>query len=306
MKAFLSLFACILFLFTFVPQVFAEEAKPSVRFGLIADIQYADCDPSGKRFYRNSLEKLEACVAFLNKQKVDFTLNLGDTVDRKFDDFGPVLERLKALDNAIYHVTGNHDYSGVKDNQLLYKKLSMPAEYYSFEKKGWVFVMLNTNEVASYSNVAGTTMEEELKKMKEDIKAAKATNDVPWNGGISSKQLKWLEKLLADSRKKGHKVLIFSHHPLYSGSKGSPLDRDTALNSPKILELVDKYTCVKALFSGHHHAGGFGIYKDVPSVTSQGMLETEKENSFGIVELYDDKIEIRGEGRLPSRTLKTR
>lgn len=49
----------------------------------------------------------------------------------------------------------------------------MPSEYYSFKKGDWVFIMLNTNEIASYANIAGTPKENEWNRMQEQIKQIK-------------------------------------------------------------------------------------------------------------------------------------
>ena len=57
-------------------RMFSQDTSPLIRFGLIADIQYGDCDTHGDRYYRNSLEKLTSCIDSLNEQKVQFTINL--------------------------------------------------------------------------------------------------------------------------------------------------------------------------------------------------------------------------------------
>ena len=294
-NSFVTFFMCLFFS---INNLWGQVDKPLMQFGLIADIQYGDCETAGSRFYRNSLQKVEDCVNYLNAQKVQFTLNLGDMVDRNFEDFDAVLACLGKLDHKLYNITGNHDYKGVKDNEALYKKLNMPSEYYSFKKKNWVFVFLNTNEVASYANVVGTGKEQELNVMLQEIKATGGTQGASYNGGVSAKQLIWLDGLLAKSQKAGERVLIFSHHPLY------PPMAYTALNNLQILDIIGNYSCVKAIFSGHHHSGAFTYFKDIPVVTVEGMIETKDKNSFGVVKLYDDRIVLEGQGRMTSREFK--
>lgn len=271
-----------------------QNEKPLIRFGLFADAQYADCEPNINRYYRKSIPKLEECINDLNREKVQFTINLGDLIDRDFNDFDTLLTCLKRLNHKVYHLTGNHDYKGVTDNNVLYKKLNMPSEYYSFGKKKWVFVFLNTNELAGYANVAGTEKEQELADLRRKIKETGGKQGASWNGGVSAKQLEWLDKLLAKSEKAGKRVLIFAHHPLW------PKSAFTALNNMEILDVIGRYSCVKAIFAGHHHTGGFAYYKEIPVVTAEGMVETD-ENSFGVVNIYKDKIEIVGKGRMTSR-----
>jgi 3',5'-cyclic AMP phosphodiesterase CpdA len=275
----------------------AQEKKPLIQFGIIADIQYADCEPGGTRFYRNSLHKLDDCVNYLNDSKVQFTINLGDVIDRNFADLDSVLVRLKRLKNKVYNTTGNHDYHGITDNRILYDKLDMPSEYYSFKKKNWVFILLNTNEISSYANVMGTEKERELTAMRQQIKSSGGIQGAEWNGGVGKKQLPWLNNQLAKAEKSGDCVLVFTHHPLY------PKTGFTALNNMEILDVIGNYSCVKAVFSGHHHTGSFAYYKNIPVVTVEGLIETENENAFGIIKIYNNKIVLEGNGRMTSRDL---
>lgn len=276
----------------------AQNASPIIRFGVFADTQYADCPAENSRFYRQALQKLDTCIDFFNRQQVQFTLNLGDIVDRKNSDLDTVRHHLSRLNSKIYHITGNHDYKEVTDNSLLYRQLEMPAEYYSFKKHNWVFIMLNTNEVSAYANVAGTEKEQELAEMLEQIKLTGGEQAYRWNGGVSKKQMAWLDNLLKKSESENSNVLIFSHHPLY------PNGEFTALNNMEILQTISKYPCVKAVFSGHHHAGAFGYYKGIPMITHEGMIETEKQNAYSIVELTGDSIFVKGYGRVPSRSFR--
>lgn len=291
----ISCVAIIMSIFFFLENISAQSNPPLIVFGLIADTQYADCTSEGTRFYRNSLNKLCESFDYFNNQKVLFTINLGDIIDRNQKDLDSVLICLRHLNQKIYHITGNHDYKGVTDNDVLYKKLKMPSEYYSFIKKNWVFVFLNTNEIAAYSNVGGTMKEQELLRMQRQIKANKGIQGASWNGGISNRQLQWLDNLLKKSEKKNRNVLIFCHHPLY------PRSQFTALNNMEILETINRYNCVKAIFSGHHHSGAFEYFNHIPCNTVEGMIETPDKNSFGIVKIYKDRIELEGRGRMTSR-----
>lgn len=299
MKYFRTLF--IAFFLGLLPKLspaFAQKnVSPILEFGLFADTQYGNCEPGKTRFYRESLGKLKECVDSLNAREVQFTINLGDIIDRSQEDLTTVLLCLKHLHGKVYHLTGNHDYKGVKDNQQLYHKLGMPSEYYSFEKKNWIFVMLNTNEVAGYSNVKGTPKEKELMDMRNKIKSTGGLQGANWNGGISNLQLAWLDDILKKNQKKKKNVLIFSHHPLY------PKTEFTALNNLEILEVIERYDCVKAIFAGHHHAGEFGYLGNIPVITAEGMIETPDKNAFGIVRIYKDEIVIEGKGRMTSRHL---
>ncbi len=271
----------------------AKAGEPLVRFGVIADIQYCDCDPWYGRHYRASLDKLQRCVEQLNREDVLFTINLGDLIDRDFADMDTVLHYLNGLYGDIYNLIGNHDYAGVDDNTRLFGKLTMPCAYYAFEYTfkcdKWVFILLDTNDVATYSNMdpdkAG-----QLKAMREEIERQGRDNGQSWNGGVGRDQMKWLEIVLGNAQQDGKNVMIFTHHPLY------PFNDHTALNDKEVLDLLTRYPCVRAVMSGHNHAGGFGRYGDLPCVTVKGMVEQPDGNSFCIVDIYDDKIVIDGYG----------
>ncbi len=283
----------------FAAGVRARESGPEVRFGLVADIQYADADPVRSRYYRNSLEKLDECVEALNLEGVAFTVNLGDVIDRDPADLDPVLERLGRLKGKVFNLTGNHDYSGAPVRYGdLYEKLGMPSEYYSFGKKGWIFIMLNTNEISEYSGVGDAEKESELAAMRDAFSSRNGRRAAPWNGGVSRGQLQWLGSELAKAERTGKKVLVFCHHPLW------PESEPTALNNLEILDMIDDHSCVRAVFCGHHHPGGFAYYGDIPVVTVEGMVETENDNAFGVVELYGDRIVVNGTGRMTSRIIE--
>lgn len=285
---------CCFFLRSSIVDTVEEDTV--IRIGIIADIQYCDCDSRGSRYYRNSLEKLEECVNDLNKERVRFTVNLGDLVDRDTPhNIDSVLSRLNKLNAVVCNLTGNHDYNNIHDNNLLHKLLQMPAEYYSFSMGSWRFVMLNTNEVASYSNAVGTWKEKELVEMKSNIQNAGGQNAAEYNGGVSSRQLQWLQQVLEDSDRTDEKVLIFSHHPL------GCVNGLTALNDKEVTSLISKYKCVKALIAGHHHSGAFCEIDSLPGIVVEGMVETADQNAFGIIDLFSDKLVLKGYGRMISR-----
>ncbi len=270
--------------------------EPLFKFGVMADIQYCDDESRGNRYYRNSLQKLDEVVDALNEERVRFTVNLGDLVERDaMESLPPVLERLDNLKNPVYNTGGNHDYWDMYDYRRLHKMLGMPAAYYAFSEGDWRFIVLNTNEVSSYTKMAN---KKEFAAMEQKIKDEKRPAPTSYNGGISKKQMRWLEHELKKAGRRSMKVLIFSHHPLY-GPKGL-----TALNDVEIVELLSKFpTVVKGAIAGHHHDGAFGTSNDIPFITTEGMVETESGNAYGVVTVYSDKIELEGQGRMKSHTI---
>lgn len=134
-----------------------------------------------------------------------------------------------------YPVLGNHDYKGNTQAQLDYSKISrrwrFEERYYSFTKKindtiSARFIFLDTPPLLSnyynndYPDIA-----------KQD----------------STKQIKWLNETLANSKEQWK--IVFGHHPIFSASEkhGSSVEM-----IQRIKPILDKYN-VQFYFSGHDH-----------------------------------------------------
>lgn len=284
-----ELFMCCLSLLS-SGSLLAQSDETLLSFGIIADIQYADCDESGSRYYRNSISKLEESLDGFKDKKVSFVVNLGDIIDRKAEDINAVIKSIKSSKLKFYHTTGNHDYADITDNNALYKRLDMPKSYYSFSKRGWRFIMLNTNEVASYSNPT-PELRIELDNILDAVKSQGRKCGAPWNGAVSREQLEWFNSTLADAESSGEKVIVFSHHPLF------PDNEYSALNSPEILKVISRYKCVKSFVSGHHHEGGNADFNGIASIIVEGVVETAHSTAYMVVEITKNSVELQGFGR---------
>ena len=89
----------------------AQENDRAFTFGLVADVQYADADPVGSRYYREARGKLADCVRVLNQMDLAFVIQLGDLIDRDYSSFDAVVPIYDRLRSPHYHVLGNHDFS---------------------------------------------------------------------------------------------------------------------------------------------------------------------------------------------------
>lgn len=273
--------------------VTSVQEKPIV-IGVIADVQYADCMPAGSRHFRTSLEKLAESVDFFNQTKPIFVVSLGDLIDRSPADLSAPLASLKSLEVPVYHLLGNHDYRGGSTSRWLVNQLQMPATYYTQSQGNWTFVFLDTNDLSVYTCQNDSINKDELMDLLAQLEKTKAPQNENWNGGIGKQQLQWLDGILTQCEKESRNVVLFSHHPLY------PKSRFSALNYDQIVEVIDRYSCVKAAFAGHHHDGNFAFYKGIPFFTLEGMVETPNKNAYGLVYLYEKKVELVGYGRMRS------
>ena len=134
------------------PNVFAKiGAKPIIRFGMISDIHYADREPAGNRFYRQSLSKVKDAVDEMNRQKVDFMIELGDFKDQDVvPNEANTLKYLADIESVFqifngptYHVLGNHDTDGISKQQFLERieNTSIPKTEATIRSAGKEFIL---------------------------------------------------------------------------------------------------------------------------------------------------------------------
>jgi 3',5'-cyclic AMP phosphodiesterase CpdA len=281
--------------------------KPDIlQFGVIADCQYdAFCDESnlpGNRYCVTTLDKLQNAVDELNQHDLDFVVNVGDLIDQRFENFPAPLKVLSGSRAPVYHLVGNHDFCGpgheygLRPREDVFNAIGLKNPYYSWQQRGWKFIVLDTNEVGTIEWMPGTREYAEGAKVLSEMKEAGANNARPWNGGLSEMQFAWLEKELQTELP----VIVFGHHPI------SPDYGGNCLNYERVRDVLQKAPQVQAYFCGHEHAGMFDVFVDLPCLAFKGMVETKDETCFAIVTLDQEKIEIQGFGREESRVLDRR
>lgn len=274
-----------------------NQSKPLFSFGVISDVQYCNYEPEGTRFYRSSLSKLRDAVNAFKSDSVSFLVNLGDLIDRDNISYKPVLDILDSSKLKVYHVAGNHDFSVESKYKKKIPALKQTKEgYYSFKEGNFRFIILNGNEISLYAS----DNKKNIQKAEEYLSALKAENAVnamEWNGGFSQKQLVWLKKELDEATASGEKAFLLCHFPLV------PENVHNLLNYKEVLSLLEDYHNIIAWFNGHNHSGNYGNFNMIHFVNFKGMVETETANSYAIVDVYKNKLWIRGSGREKSQIL---
>jgi manganese-dependent ADP-ribose/CDP-alcohol diphosphatase len=274
---------------------------PLLSFGLTTDVQYADADPEGERHYRESIPKLKAAVEDLAKEKLPFTLHLGDMIDRDFSSFATILPLFAPLGHPVRHLPGNHDYTVTEsDKAKIIQTLGMPSDYYAFRSSGVKFLMLDTNDVSTYKHPEGSAADLEAEAAMKQLAASGAKNAKPWNGGLSPKQLAWLEKELTDADAAKEAAIVCGHHPMVSE------DGLHAWNNEEIIACIKRHPSVRAYFCGHNHAGGEVVSDGVPFITFKSILHEPGITSYAVIRLFSDRLLIEGRGREKSREIKLR
>jgi len=240
----------------------------------------------------------------------------------------------------IAHLRGNHEnYAGVEALLPLPPGAApcAPGSFaYTFSPRaGWRFVCLDPYEVslAAPAGSAGRAEAERLLRAHNpnlgDLSGASRCDFfaglagpqrrfVPFNGGCGPAQLAWLRGALAAARAACEKVVVCSHIPLLPAATRAAAggaDYDCAAEAERfdcvafdfedaLAALAEHADVVAAVFSGHDHAGSFGVDgAGIPHVSFQSPL-THDSVSHAVVAVHGDRLEIRGEGAVPSRELR--
>lgn len=221
-----------------------ETIKPIVSFGLIADIQYADNEDRYNytktylRRYRNSLKLVnEACQYWLNgKLSISFILQLGDIIDgiaftnkTSVEDLNSVLEEFKKTFSSlpIYHIWGNHELYNFSRKELLNGPLCSfdttkcsPGHYGTIEVcPNLRIIALDTYEFSALGIEEDSETYIQAMELLRKHNSNEILNDptnlrghqrrfVQFNGGITEKQLNWLNDQLTYSKNRNEKVII--------------------------------------------------------------------------------------------------
>jgi hypothetical protein len=280
-------------------RAWARDSDSPFAFGVVADAQYADVDPVGSRYYRNSRDKLATCIQRLNEMELAFVVDLGDLIDRDFDSFREVLPIYNHLKWPRHHVLGNHDFS-VEANRIddVPARIGLRHRFYTFHHQSWRFIVLDGNDVSLFGRPPNTTEYREAEQMYKSLREQKAPWAQTWNGGIGGKQLAWLRQQLDHASQRRERVIIFCHYPIY------PENAHNLWNSAEVLDVLDRYSCIVAYLNGHNHAGNYAPRAGTHYVTVPGMVETPDTTAFAIVRVYRNHLDLIGFGRTPVRMLK--
>ncbi|MBX5157153.1 MULTISPECIES: metallophosphoesterase [unclassified Rhizobium] len=275
-------------------------ALPLFRFGIIADPQYAAIQPHAAmdRYYANSLAKVAEAIEVFNGEELSFVMTLGDIIDRSFASFDDILPVYGKLRHEALFLLGNHDFS-VSSGHLseIAARLGMPSPYYSVSRHGWRFIVLDGNEVSTFAPPEGHPHRALAARMLTVLQEQGARNAHRWNAALSDEQFTWLGDEISSAAAAGEKVIVMNHYPVHPPGEHDMWDCD------RIVALLASHDNVVAYLNGHNHVGNYGKAGACHFVNFKGVVDTETENAFAIVEVYPDQIEIRGFGREESRTL---
>lgn len=260
---------------------------------MLSDVHYADREPAGNRFYRQSLAKVQEAVDRMNQERLDFMIELGDFKDQDavpneantlkyLSDIEAVFQK---FDGPTYHVLGNHDMDGISKQQFLERveNTGIPntKSYYSFNLKGLHLVVLDGN----------FTKDE----------TAYGRGNFHWEDSlIPSHELLWLKD---DLKQNKLPVIVFIHQML-DDSKGYKQSVQNAAEVRQILEQSGNMLCV---FQGHVHEERYNLINGIHYYSVNAVVDGDGpgNNAYMIVEVNKNgSLLIDGFRRASDREMK--
>jgi len=212
---------------------------------------------------------MDEAVAFFNTRKdLNFLINLGDIVNNDLMwNLKPILDSFNKAKAPHYHILGNHDRRAHNDR---FGEKNVTQEKWLMEKLGlkkWHYSFV----VPPFRFLCLDSM---IMELKGDARR--------------KRHMDWLETELTLSVANKEHVIIFGHIVI-------------GLNTNVLGPILKRFTNIVAMFFGHHHKGGYTKQgSNVHTVIIQGQIETMT-NAFALCEVYHNRIEMTGFGRVPTR-----
>lgn len=275
------------------PDLLAKgRSKSLIRFGMLSDVHYADREPAGERFYRQSIAKVQEAIAQMNQEKLDFAIELGDFKDQEtvpnetntlkyLTDIESVFQK---FNGPTYHVLGNHDMDGISKQQFLERVentgIPQTKSYYSFMQKGIHFVVLDgnfTKEGNAYDH-----------------------GNFHWEDTtIPVSQIDWLK---ADLKANKLPVIVFIHQML-DDSKNV---KQAVYNAAEVRQILEQSGNVLCVFQGHVHEERYNLINGIHYYSVNAVVDGDgpKNNAYMIVDVYKDgSLKIGGFRRATDREI---
>lgn len=213
------------------------------------------CDTQlGMGGYDHDVATFGRAVDLINRMAPDFVVICGDLVDkaddRSFADFNKIRARFKV---PCHCASGNHDVENQPTAESLKKyRDAIGADYYTFEHKGFTFVVANT----------------------QLWKAPLA--------GESEKHDAWFRRSLEQAKAKESPVVVVVHYPMFIKT---PDEKEVYFNLPlkkrkELLALCEENGVV-AILGGHLHRFQAREYRGIQLVNGESTSKNFDKRPMG-------------------------
>ena len=248
----------------------------------ISDVHFDSKSKSGNKRMLEHSENLfkNAVLQVNNLADADFVVFSGDVVNKS--DKSELLKFLNIANSfkvPWYYAPGNHDVGilgGVSKSEIacLFVKnshcLSKNSLYYSYiPNKNFIILFMD----------------------------GVIDNEITANGYFPKEKLDWLDNQLKNNRDK--KAIIVQHFPLVEPFKSSS---HKVRNSDEYLSIIDKYSNVIAVLSGHYHATKITQRKNVLHISTPALVEYP--NAFREIKITRLKESTKFDIKLINTNLK--
>ncbi|XP_066560786.1 manganese-dependent ADP-ribose/CDP-alcohol diphosphatase isoform X2 [Amia ocellicauda] len=293
-----------------------------------------------KRYYRNSLSLLRRANEKWSREAVQpiFILQLGDIIDgfnkqhnASEKALETIINELEKSNAKIHHIWGNHEFYNFSRedlmNSVLYSKISesdldevivengieLSYSYHFSPVPKFRFVLLDAYDLSLLGRKEPSEKYYQSLKIIQEHNRNENLNHPPghagmerrfvqFNGGFSKAQLEWLDKVLTFSDNNLERVTVISHLPIHPHSTDPVC---LAWNYDEVLSILHSHRSVVCFMAGHDHDGGYFLDEcGVHHLTFEGVIETPPDSdAFGTVYVYEDRMILKGKGRVSDRVL---
>lgn len=243
----------------------ADPPPEPLRFGLITDLHHADKPPAGTRFYRETLTKLAEAAAQFERDKLTFLVELGDFIDAA--DTPEIelayLERVnrdfQQISDDRHYVLGNHCVDMLTKQEFL-GAIGREKSYYSFDRGGWHFVVLDAC-------------------FRADSQPYGRKNSDWKDANLPPHELEWLAADLAEHQRP---TIVFAHQRLDEGGVHA------VRNAAEVRRILEASGRVQAVFQGHSHANDYQEIAGIHYCTLVAMIEGSgaEHNGYSTAEVF--------------------
>lgn len=205
---------------------------------VFADLHYFDGEErtfnTQRKLVDFAIPMLDRLIEEANREDVTLTVNLGDIIqdtwnkEKDIECLGYMFDYLKKFNSPCYSLLGNHDLKMFDSISEVEKIMGYETSRFSVDVEGFHLVFLTTDVIPELGIERGGSYKTQ---------------------NLSAEGLKWLKN---DLEKNKLPCFVFTHFPIVDCKEVT--DPFAYMkNRDEVMEIINKDTNIKAVFSGHIH-----------------------------------------------------